>query len=397
MRCSSLSLTNFRNYARLDLPLRDAVVVYGDNAQGKSNLLEAIRLLSTTKSLRSTADREMLHWGVQDSDTGFARVSGQCERRSGPVRVEIVIGNGERLNARDSTRAVVKRYKVNGVPRRAIDVIGQVTVVQFSPADLDLVLGPPSERRRFLDLAIAQVDGRHVRSLSRYGKVLQQRNSLLKQMREGGGRHEHLDVWSEELVNTGAYIVARRMEMVRRLTTLVRDAHGALTDCAETLDAEYRATIDGVEGATVDAIGDVADTFRRALTASRGRDIATGQTLVGPHRDDLRLTNAGHDLLPYGSRGQQRAGALALKIAEGEYVREVTGEWPILLLDDVLSELDANRRRRVFAASHEGQQVIVTTTDLTAIDRDFLDRSQVIEIRAGTVIAREPFGADGQA
>jgi DNA replication and repair protein RecF len=389
MQCAHLSLANFRNYVRLELDLGgDAVVVVGENAQGKSNLLEAIYCLATTKSFRAGSDRELINWDV-GGELAFARLGARVVRASGPLKLDVSIAEGARREG--GPVGVGKRFKVNGVPKRAFDVIGLVNVVHFAPQDVDLVVGPPAARRRYLDITIAQVDSRYVRTLARYGKILLQRNHLLRRIRDHGARADQLGFWDEELVNTGSYLVLRRMETVARLAALGHEAHRDLAAQRELLQIGYRSTCacDLAEAEDLDArLAAIGAAFREALGASAEREVAAGASLAGPHRDDLTFEVDGRDVAVYGSRGQQRTVALALKIAEGAFMRETTGEWPILLLDDVTSELDETRRGQVFSIIAPGQQVIVTTTDLSAIEPSFLGRAQVLKVDSGRV---QPF------
>jgi DNA replication and repair protein RecF len=388
MQCAHLSLANFRNYVRLELDLAsDAIVVVGENAQGKSNLLEAIYCLATTKSFRAGSDRELINWDAV-GDVGFARLGARVVRASGPLKLDVSIAEGVRREG--GPVAVGKRFKVNGVPKRAFDVIGLVNVVHFAPQDVDLVVGPPAARRRYLDITIAQVDQRYVRALARYGKILLQRNHLLRRIRDHGARATQLEFWDDELVNSGSYLLLRRFETVARLAALGHEAHRDLAAHRELLQIGYRSTCTGeLSDADLDArLAAIAEAFRGALRGLTDKEIAAGASLVGPHRDDLTFEVDGRDVSVYGSRGQQRTVALALKIAEGAFIHETTGEWPILLLDDVTSELDEHRRGQVFSIVAPGQQVVVTTTDLSAVESGFLGRAQVLKVDSGHV---QPF------
>jgi DNA replication and repair protein RecF len=388
VQCAQLSLVNFRDYVRLDLDLAsEAVVVVGENAQGKSNLLEALYCLATTKSFRAGSDRELINWYAGGGDLAYARLGAQVIRRGGPLKLEVVVGEGARREG-PSTPPVSKRFKVNGLPKRAFDVIGLVTVVHFAPQDVELVAGPPTSRRRYLDITIAQVDSRYVRSLAHYGKVLLQRNHLLRRIRDRQARADQLGFWDGELVNAGSYVVMRRLETVARLARLGHDAHRDLAAQRELLEIGYRSTVpasDLPEGDLDARLEAVAASFREALTAALPREVQVGASIVGPHRDDLTFQVDGRDVGAFGSRGQQRTVALALKVAEGAFIRESTGEWPILLLDDVMSELDEVRRGQVLGSVQPGQQVIMTATELGGIDPAFLARARVLRVQAGAI------------
>jgi DNA replication and repair protein RecF len=387
VQCAQLSLVNFRNYVRLDLDLSsDAIVVVGENAQGKSNLLEALYCLATTKSFRAGSDRELINWYAGEGDLAFARLSAQVMRKGGPLKLEVVVSEAARREG-PGNAPVSKRFKVNGLPKRAFDVIGLVTVVHFAPQDVDLVTGAPTNRRRYLDITIAQVDGRYVRALAHYGKVLIQRNHLLRRIRDRQARADQLSFWDEELVNSGAYVVLRRLETVARLARLGHDSHRELAAQRELLEIGYRSTVAGERvdlTADLDArLAAVTTAFREALTAALARELQLGASIVGPHRDDLTFQVDGRDVGVYGSRGQQRTVALALKIAESSFIKEESGEWPILLLDDVMSELDDVRRGQVLGSVQPDQQVIVTTTELGTIERSFLDGARVMRVQSG--------------
>lgn len=377
MHLEHLSLLNFRNYVRLELDLPTGLtIIEGANGQGKSNLLEAIFLLATTRSPRTQSDRELLHWLVWESDQPVARVVGRVQRRQGPVEIAITI-QGERA---DATVSVTKRVRVNGVARRAIDLIGQIQVVLFGPTDLDLVVGPPVLRRRYLDLMIAQVDMRYVRALAHYQRVLQQRNHLLRQLRERRADQDELRVWDEELVRHGVLLVAERRRAVEQLNDLARVTHYRLAGASERLQVLYRPNLplpqDGGERL-----------FLAHLMQVRARELTQGVSLAGPHRDDLALLLDGVDVQRYGSRGQQRTVALALRLAETAFLRQRSGDEPILLLDDVLSELDAARQRRVLDAVAPAEQVLLTTTERALLHGWEIGRAHLLRVAAGRVEA----------
>jgi DNA replication and repair protein RecF len=387
MQCTHLSLVNFRNYVRLELDLDPAAnVVVGANAQGKSNLLEAIYCLATTKSFRAGSDRELISWQATESELSYARLGARVARRAGPLRLDVIVGESLRRGPGAATATVTKRFKVNGVPKRAFDVIGLVNVVHFAPQDVDLVAGPPAGRRRYLDITIAQIDSRYVRALARYGKVLLQRNHLLRRIRDHQARSDQLGFWNEELVNAGAYVVMRRHDTVARLATLGHDVHRELAGGRELLQIGYRSALAAPADGGADArLGAIGEAFRRTIDETREREIALGASLVGPHRDDLTFEIDRRDVATYGSRGQQRTVALALKMAEGAFIRESTGEWPILLLDDVMSELDEVRRGQVLGAVAPEQQVIMTATELGSVDPQFLRQAKLFEVEAGAI------------
>ena len=388
MYCTHLAAANFRNYVRLDLHLpRGVAIVVGDNAQGKSNLLEALYLLATTRSFRAGADRELVNFGALEGDLPFSRVSASVQRQAGEVHVEAIIsqspGSGQPELA-GAPMMMTKKLRVNGVPRRAVDYIGAINVVMFSPRDIELVDGPPSGRRRYLDVTICQVEPRYVRALSRYNKVLLQRNHLLRQIREGRARVESLAPWDHELVATGAYVVQQRQETLTAIAGFAREYYRQLTGRQEVLAIDYRSSV-SLEPAGPGAAPDIAESYRQQLRAAQRRDVAAGACCLGPHRDDLAFIALERDMALYGSRGQQRTVTLALKLAEAAFLRQRTGEQPILLLDDVLSELDEHRRRFVLGSIEPDQQVILTATDLDAFAPEFVAEATGYRVEAGII------------
>lgn len=393
MRLTHLSLENFRNYARLEIDLPAGVsVLLGDNAQGKTNLLEAIYYLATSKSFRATSDREVINWLALEQLPAYARLEGLCERASGPVEVEIAL-RADRSDGQpgESTAGILKRIRVNKSPRRALDLIGQINVVMFTPQDIGLVSGAPLLRRRFLDVTISQIDHHYVRALSHYGKVLLQRNHLLRQVRDRHTKPDQLEFWDEELVKAGTQITLRRRKVVEELNELSESYHRQLTGTGEHLRVTYRPSLDleayleGVADLMADPTPTVARAFREHLRRGQAKEIAQGVSLLGPHRDDLCFLIDQVNVNLYGSRGQQRTVSLSLKLAESAFLQGHSGEKPILLLDDVLSELDEPRRNFVVETIHNGQQVLVTGTDTHAFPAAFLDRATIFAVRAGAI------------
>jgi len=390
MFCAHLSLVNFRNYARLELDLSPGVsVVVGDNAQGKSNLLEALYFLATTKSFRATSDRELIHWHSLGTELAYARLVARIVRAPGQLKLEAVIREDGRLNGGEpaGTPVVSKRLKLNDVPRRALEVVGAVNVVMFSPQDIELVDGPPVARRRYLDVTISQVDSRYIRTLAHYNKVLLQRNHLLRQVRERRAHVDQLFAWDHELIAAGAHLIQQRQATLALLGELAQDVHRHLTGRQEALEIIYRSSVDlaSAEMGPSPSLEAVQGAFRTRLRAAQAREVMAGVSILGPHRDDLAFLVDGRDMNVFGSRGQQRTVALALKLAEAEFLRQRTAEQPILLLDDVLSELDEPRRRHVLAAIAPQQQVIFTATDLAPFDDEFLERATIYRVQEGAL------------
>ncbi|MBM3127952.1 MAG: DNA replication/repair protein RecF [Chloroflexi bacterium] len=415
MHLTRLALTHFRNYAHLELDLAPGVtVIQGDNACGKTSLLEAIFYLATARSPHAGAERELIRWGASAEPIPFARVETQIERSNGArVQIEIVliaaraeekpspppaVGGNEGGSARKPNGRVSKRIKVNGVSKRAIDLLGELNAVLFLPEDLDLVFGSPGDRRRYLDTTLAQIDPRYGRALSKYDKVVEQRNGLLREFRERAYNPHALDIWDRQLIEEGTYLVARRAETIARYNQLVADIHARLTDQREQLRLVYQPSV-AFDLATSQESrhAEIARNFARQLETLRPRELSAALTLVGPHRDDLRFLvtrnpstvaqddAAAMDATTYASRGQGRTIALALKLAEVALMRAETGEDPVLLLDDVMSELDAARRGALAQAVLDASQAIITATDLEDFAPEFLERARVLKVCDGSI------------
>ena len=396
MMITHLSLTNFRNYTRLELNLPEGItLLQGDNAQGKTNLLESIYYLATSRSPQAGSDVEVVNWLVRDDPLACARLVAEVKWDGKTQRLELILAPGN--NARSASPTFRKQIRVNGVPKRAMDLIGLVNVVIFRPQDIDLVAGAPGGRRRYLDAMLCQLDNRYCRSLQMYNRVLSQRNCLLRTLRERSGDESQLDFWDERLIEHGTYITARRRDAFLGLDRFGQVIHRDMTEQKEHLRLSYQPSLpvpaaDGAEQAKLSpgtdwtltgTEEDLALAFQTGLQDARKEEIARGMTLTGPHRDDFRFLSTDVDLTVYGSRGQQRTAALTLKLAETEVVRQVKGHWPILLLDDVMSELDGQRRRRLMDLVDGATQTLITTTDVDAYSVQFLDRVVRYQVKEG--------------
>ena len=368
MHISLLTLRSFRNYETLILePFDEMNVLLGGNAQGKSAVLEAIYLLATSKSHRTSRDVDMIRVG--DS---MSRVVGEVRRS---VRNDVIVEI-------DLARADKKTVKINTVKHAKIgDVVGQLNAVVFSDSDIDMVHEEPSRRRRFLNLEISQVSPQYVYALGRYKRVLEQRNNLLKEIKAAEGSAPGLEVWDEQLVSYGATVTARRAEFVRLIAMAAAEIYADLTGGCEQLEVEYRPNV-GVGDSVSE--GEIAAIFAGALAAKRELDMMRATTNTGPHRDDLSITINGLAAREYGSQGQRRTAAIALKLAEIELLRNAAGENPVVLLDDVMAELDEPRRRRVLERA-AGCQTFVTTTRLADLCSAVLEKAVVFEVEAGKV------------
>jgi DNA replication and repair protein RecF len=393
-----LALTNFRNYVRLGLNFGPGVtVIHGENAQGKSNLLEAVHVLATTRSLRATTDRELVYWRASEGGPVFSRLEGRIGRDGAELHVEMLVKEGEGGNG--SSPGFVKQIRVNGLPTRAAQLVGQVNVVLFSPEDVSLAAGSPAGRRRYLDITNSQVSTAYLRALQRYRRVLEQRNSLLKQVRERRAPRDQLAPWNDEQAGQGAAVLAQRLRMMGGIREVVAERFRQLSGSQQTLEVAYTptsvpASVDcrPEEPATITAQA-LEAAFRERLVEVGPREIELAQSLIGPHRDDFAFLLDGVDLNTYGSRGQQRLAVLALKLAESEFMQAETGERPILLLDDVLSELDPTRRAFVLDRTAGEGQTLITTTDLGDISPEFLAGAAIYHVESGAIRQAEGAGA----
>lgn len=345
MHLATLHLHAFRNYPHLDIQFSPGLnVVYGDNAQGKTNLLEAIYFLATGKSHRTSRDQELIAEGESS-----LQVRASVIRRTGELGLELTLGHETR-----------KALKINGVPEKKIArLVGSMAVVFFSPDDLQLIKGAPAGRRRFLDIELSQISQNYLHHLMVYNRVLHQRNTLLRQDEVDMSL---LSIWDEQLLDAGAQLVSRRAVAVSRLAPLAHQFHDTLSDRREQLQVAYQSQV-WFEGDPVDA--PLIRNRMASLLAERSREeIRRQMTLVGPHRDDLSFLIDERDARLYASQGQQRTAVLSLKLAELAFMREEIGENPLLLLDDVASELDPHRRNYLLRAVDDGVQTFVTCTDL---------------------------------
>jgi len=358
VRLVQLSLRNYRNYARLDLsPSAGLNVFLGRNGQGKTNLLESVALLALSASPRARRDSELVGPLALE-----ARVEAKVEGVGGPTEISVSVTRTESERSR-------RQITVNGVPKRALDLPGHFRVTLFWPDDLSLVKSGPEHRRRLLNQLLVQVEPGYARALSRYGRVLEQRNSLLKQVASGEQPASALEVWDLELVRLGTDIATARAEAVAWPAVHAAAAHQDIAH-GESLQIRYQ--------------GPPAD-LERAVHNSRQEDLRRGSTSVGPHRDDLELLLDGRDARSYASQGQQRTAVVSLKLAEAALIAERSSEPPVLLLDDVLSELDVERRLALLQHVGSHGQVIITSVEAGPFPAGLMARAVVRCINSGAV------------
>nr|WP_294468707.1 DNA replication/repair protein RecF [uncultured Sellimonas sp.] len=334
MIIQSLKLKNFRNYELLNLEFHPVTnIFHGDNAQGKTNILEAVYLAGTTKSHRGTKDRDMISFGKEES-----HIEVEVLKNGVPFRIDIHL-------KKNSPKGIA----INRMPiRRASELFGIINLVFFSPEDLNIIKDGPAQRRRFLDLELSQLDKVYLNNLADYNRVVNQRNRLLKEMAFQENLKDTLDIWDLQLVRYGEQIMERRRQFVRELNEIVGEIHEKLTGGRERLVMEYEPST-----------GEMS--LEEAVRRNRERDIRMKSTSAGPHRDDICFQVHGMDIRKFGSQGQQRTAALSLKLAEIEIVKQVIHDTPVLLLDDVLSELDKNRQNYLLDSIHDIQTLITCT------------------------------------
>jgi DNA replication and repair protein RecF len=399
MQVEHLSLTNFRNYARLEisLPEKRPVVLHGANAQGKTSFLEALYYLATSKSPYTASDRQLIHWRTEGEMLPFARLAADVRVRGGALtRFEVTLMLEK---TQDGSQRFRKVIKLNGVEKRIMDTIGLLNVVLFLPQDLTLIEGTPTDRRRFVNDTLTQIDRAYYQALDQYEKLLPQRNALLRRIGEHRSKREELDYWDEQLARCGSVIIAGRQGFLRELEVGAQRAHLDLTGRRETLTLQYQPgflpTFEGDGQMSFPVFGldlhrelsaeQIQPQFAERLKAELPESLERGVTLSGPHRDELRLFINERDVGLYGSRGQSRTAVMALKLAELSWMRTHSGEYPILLLDEVVAELDSQRRAFLLERIDGVTQTLMTTTELDIFTKPFLERAAVWHVDDGKI------------
>jgi DNA replication and repair protein RecF len=386
MWISKLSLTNFRNLRSVELELPSTpIVVCGSNAEGKTNFLEALYMLAIAKSYRATTEREMVSWSRPDFESPLV-ITASIQKEDNSTQIQIIIQPSELSTISKNDNGAMplntrKHIRINGVPRQASQLVGHITAVLFTALDMELVTGSPSARRRYLDILLCLLEMEYLKALRRYQHIITQRNYLLRQARDVNPQVAlELRFWNEELARNGAVVVEHRIRAMNFLSTRASSIYRNLSNNGEELSLEYICNPD-MNGVTSRAV--IEEKLLTTLEEQQAREINAGLSLVGPHRDDIQFRIDGILSGIYGSRGQSRSIALALRLAEAEFLREEKEEEPVLLLDDVLSELDINRRRYVLDVSASYKQVIMTTTDWDRIDTDFRKSATCFTLQRG--------------
>lgn len=361
MYIESLELKNFRNYEELSIVLDPGTnILYGDNAQGKTNVLEAVYLCGTTKSHRGSKDKEMIRF---EQDESHIRMMVKKDGVSHKIDMHLKKNKS-------------KGIAIDGVPiRKASELFGIVNIVFFSPEDLNIIKNGPAERRRFLDSEICQLSRLYMIELANYNKVVAQRNKLLKEISFSGRMADTLEIWDEQMVRYGTSIISERKKFISRLNDILSEIHQNLTGGKEQILITYEPNVS-------------EEAFSEELKAGRERDLRFGQSYTGPHRDDFCVRVNDIDIRKYGSQGQQRTAALSLKLAEIRLVEEEIHDTPVLLLDDVLSELDGSRQNYLLQSIHS-IQTLITCTGLDEFVENHFEANSVFQVVEGSVFHKE--------
>lgn len=357
MIIKSIKLSNFRNYKEMEINFDDGInILYGKNAQGKTNILESAYLCATTKSHKGSKDKEMIRFGSEE-----AHIRTVVEKKSKTFQIDL------HLRSIGSKGVAINKMPI----KRAVDLFGILNIVFFSPEDLNIIKNGPAERRRFIDAELCQLDKVYLSDLAKYNKILNQRNHLLKEINFRPDLKETLPVWEEQLVTYGKKIIERRAMFINDLNEIIVNIHSNITGGKEHIVMKYEPSTE-------------AEAFESKLANAREKDYRFCSTSVGPHRDDMLFEVDGIDIRKFGSQGQQRTAALSLKLSEIEFVKNTIHDHPILLLDDVLSELDSDRQNYLLNSIHD-IQTIITCTGLDEFVKNRFQVDKVFEVVEGEV------------
>ena len=369
MKLTELNLHHFRNYDEAQVEFSPQInVLIGENAQGKTNLLESIYVLAMTRSHRTNNDRELIEFGKD-----AAQIKGTVQRELGSLKLELDIGkHGKKAKANHLEKARLSEY------------LGQLNVILFAPEDLALVKGAPTVRRRFIDMEFGQISPKYLHDLTQYRDILKQRNRYLKQLQSHEAQDQlYLEVLSEQLAAVGGAIISQRVKFLSELEGYAQELHQSITQGRENLTFEYSSAVKDAAALTeVELSEALMDLYRQ----NQSKEIFQGTTLYGPHRDDVRFLINHKNVQTYGSQGQQRTTALSVKLAEIDLMKNQTGEYPILLLDDVLSELDGARQTHLLKTIQDKVQTFLTTPGLSDVARNLIKEPRIFHIRDGQII-----------
>lgn len=369
MYLKTLELHNFRNYADLVVEFGSGInVLLGENAQGKTNLLESIYFLALTRSHRTNSDRDLISW-----KTKAARVSGSVQKEHTVTPLEINLSSKG------------KNAKVNHLEQsRLSQYVGQLNVILFAPEDLSIVKGSPAVRRKFIDMEFGQMSSKYLYNSAQYRSVLKQRNQYIKQLQfNPKGDQVYLDVLSDQLAAHGAEIIFQRIQFLKKLEKWSQEVHKEISQGKEKLSFQYVSPISSDQ---VDTTEKIYAALQALFQKQREKELQQGKTLVGPHLDDVRFMVNDKNVSTFGSQGQQRTTALSVKLAEIDLMKEETGEYPVLLLDDVLSELDDSRQTHLLTAIQNKVQTFITTTSLSGVAQQLINEPHVFNIDHGVLM-----------
>ena len=368
MFIKTLNLEHYRNIERLSLQTDASVnILIGPNAQGKTNILESLFVLALTKSHRTHKDKELISW-----QSGSARLAAEVAKRYGDVKLELSI----------ATQG--KTAKLNGLEQKKLSgFVGALNVVMFAPEDLEIVKGSPSIRRRFMDMEIGQVHPSYLHHLLQYQRIIVQKNNFFRKNGMASSQDNvMLDVWNEQLAQNGVKIMKNRQSFISKLQQWAETIHAGITSGTESIRIDYKPSFD-CDDFQDDSV--LFNQFMIKLSQVKEQELRRGVCLVGPHRDDLSFYINGKEVFAFGSQGQQRTTALSLKLAELELIREEVGEYPVLLLDDVLSELDRERQTQLIETFQGKVQTFITTTGVESIESASIEQAKLFRIKDGRV------------
>jgi len=396
MIIKSLSLSNFRIFRRLEIEFDPQfTLLFGENAQGKTSLLEAVHLMSILTSPIAGNDKEMVHLASHDEEIPVGRLVSVINKKGKNHTIEIRL---VLQKTRSGSVRIRKQVLIDGVRKKLFDAVGFFNSVLFLPQTMRIVEDGPDQRRRYLDQTLSQVFPGYVKALDKFQKGVLKRNALLKQLFETGGDQNQLLYWDRMIAENAAVLIKLRTQTVFELQDRVRDKYFQLTQGKETLDILYDPSFDPGQGLKPQmnitglkyqtfklGLDEIAEEYEKRLLKLRRDEINRGVTIIGPHRDDMVFMINGVDLGIYGSRGQIRSAVMALKFCEMEWLEEKTGEMPVLLLDETLAELDKNRRDDLLKVLDNGGQVILTTADLDLFSEEFTNKCKVLEIKMGKI------------
>lgn len=372
MWLETIELSGFRNYQETALTFSDGVNVFlGQNAQGKTNMMESIYFLALARSHRTTSDKELINW-----EADFTRVSGKINSKGSTFPLAISLSNKG------------KQAKVNHLEQKKLSqYVGHLNIILFAPEDLELVKGSPAVRRQFIDRELGQMSAVYLHHLVSYQEILKQRNQYLKEYKASQSFDMvYLDILTEQLATEGAEVLERRLNFTEKLNKWAAPIQQDISQGKEKLDIQYKTTLSLSNDSQKSSI------YRQLLDKyeeSKQRELDRGTTIIGPHRDDLVFYVNDKNIQTYGSQGQQRTTALSVKLAEIELMKEMTGEYPVLLLDDVLSELDNHRQTHLLKTIEKKVQIFLTTTSLDGVDTDLLNEPKIFHVSAGQIVKKE--------